>query len=414
VLFVFGDCTKRVSLLLSAFLTSLLQGKRMKLPALHRIHHYRWLCAPIVFLVLLLQAACSQTSFGFKRENPLLFSGTLETREIRVGSKAGGRVVSVLVEEGQAAKSGDPLVRLDMADLEAQRTQAAARIAQHQARLMRLLNGARLEEKAQAQAATATALAHLEAIRNWPRPEEVEQARAAVAAAEAELNNATTAFNRVSKLRQNGDIAQSEFDAVRYRVDTLTARRDAEKKRLDLLLNGSRKEDIRAAEERYRQSQQAERLVALGPRAEEIADARAQLAEAQARLKQLEIQLAEGQITAPVDATVEVLSIRPGDLLTPNQPVARLLESNQLFVRIYVPEPQLNTVKVGQKAKLKIDSGEEFEGVIEQISTQGEFTPRNVQSRNERNHLVFAVKVRPTNRNGLLKVGMTVEVALSP
>ncbi|NOT60414.1 MAG: HlyD family efflux transporter periplasmic adaptor subunit, partial [Acidobacteria bacterium] len=316
-------------------------------------------------------------------------------------------------EEGQAVKSGDALVRLDMADLEAQRAQAAARIAQHQARLTRLLNGARPEEKAQAQAATATALANREAIRNWPRPEEIEQARAAVAAAEAELNNASTAFNRVSKLRQNGDIAQSEYDAARYRVDTLTARRDAEKKRLDLLLNGSRKEDIRAAEERYRQAQQAERLVAVGPRAEEIADARAQLTEAQARRAQLEVQLAEGQITAPADATVEVISIRPGDLLTPNQSVARLLESSQLFVRIYVPEPQIGGLKVGQKARLKIDTNEEFDGVIEQINTQGEFTPRNVQSRNERNHLVFAVKVRPTNRNGVLKAGMAAEVTLS-
>ena len=380
----------------------------MNQPATHRSCFALWLALGCV----LFQLGCNGTALGFKRENPLLFSGTLETREIRVGSKAGGRVLSVLVEEGQSVKTGDPLVRLDMADLEAQRAQAAARITQFQARLQRLLNGARPEEKGQAQAATATALANLEAIRNWPRPEEIEQARAAVAAAEAELNNATTAFTRVGKLKQNGDIAQQDYDAARYRVDTLQARRDAEQKRLNLLLNGSRKEDIRAAEQRYAQSQQAERLVTVGPRAEEIADARAQLAEAQARLKQLEVQLAEGQITAPADATVEVISIRPGDLLTPNQPVARLLESSQLFVRIYVPEPQLNTIKVGQKAKLKIDAGDEFDGVIEQINTQGEFTPRNVQSRNERNHLVFAVKVRPTNRNGLLKAGMTAEVTL--
>ncbi len=375
---------------------------------LHRIRCHYWLFG----LITLWQFGCSTTSFGFKRENPLLFSGTLETREIRVGSKAGGRVVSVSVQEGQTVKSGDPLVQLDMADLEAQRAQAVARIAQHQARLTRLLNGARPEEKGQVSAATATALAQLEAIRNGPRPEEIEQVRATLAAAEAELNNAVTAFNRVGKLKQNGDISQQEYDAAKYRQDSLTARRDAEKKRLDLLLNGSRKEDIRAAEQRYAQAQQSERLVAIGPRAEEIADARAQLTEAQARLKQLDVQLAEGQITAPADATVEVLSIRPGDLLTPNQPVARLLENNQLFVRIYIPETQLNAVKVGQKAQLKIDSGEAFDCVVEQINSQGEFTPRNVQSRNERNHLVFAVKVRPTNRNNVLKAGMAAEVTL--
>ena len=376
--------------------------------ATHRLCFALWLTLGYT----LSQLGCNGTALGFKRENPLLFSGTLETREIRVGSKAGGRVVSVSVQEGQTVKTGDPLVQLDMADLEAQRAQAVARIAQHQARLTRLLNGARPEEKRQAQAVTATALANLEAIRNWPRPEEIEQARAALAGAEAELNNAAASLARVSKLRQNGDIAQQEYDSARFRQENLQARRDAEKKRLDLLLNGSRKEDIRAAEQRHRQAQEAERLVASGARAEEIADARAQLAEAQARLKQLEVQLAEGLVTAPADATVEVVSIRPGDLLTPNQPVARLLESNQLFVRIYVPEPLIQNIKVGQKAKLKTDTGEEFDGAIEQISTQGEFTPRNVQSRNERNHLVFAVKVRPVNQGGKLKAGMAAEVTL--
>jgi multidrug resistance efflux pump len=355
---------------------------------------------------------CDAARFGFKREAAQVFSGTLEVREIRAGSKAGGRVAAVLVEEGQRVKAGDALVRLDIAELEAQRAQAQARIAQQQARLQRLLNGARSEEKAQASAATATALANLEAIRTWPRPEEIEQARAALAAAEAELNSATAAFNRATKLRETGDISQQEFDAARFRRENTQARRDAEKKRLDLLLNGSRKEDIRAAEERYRQAQEAERLVAAGPRAEEIADARAQLAEAQARLQQLEVQLAEGQVVAPTDATVEVLTIRPGDLLTPNQPVARLLENNQLFVRIYVPEPQLGNVKLGQKAKLKIDTNETFDGVVEQINTQGEFTPRNVQSRDERNHLVFGVKVRLTSGQDKLKAGMATDVTL--
>ena len=197
----------------------------------------------------------------------------------------------------------------------------------------------------------------------------------------------------------------------------MIARRDAEKKKLDLLLNGSRKEDIRAAEEKFRQAQEAERLVQAGPRSEEIADARAQLAEAQARLEQIKVQLEEGEVKSPTAATVEVLSIRPGDLLTANQNVARLLEKDQIYVRVYVPEPQLSQVKVGQKAKLKVDNVDNaanrtFDGVIEQISGQGEFTPRNIQSRDERNHQVFAVKVRIDNREGKLKAGMAADVTL--
>lgn len=356
---------------------------------------------------------CSVPAFSFRKEQPQVFSGTIETREIRVGSKTGGRVQAVLVEEGQQVNPGDPLVRFDVAELEAQRAQADARIAQQRARLERLEHGARPEEKAQAHAATENARASLEAVRNWPRPEEVEQARASLAAAEAEVSNADTAYQRVKRLRETGDTAQQELDAARFRVENLRARRDAEKKRLDLLLNGSRKEDIRVAEEKLRQSQEAERLVIAGPRSEEIADARAQLSEAQARLDQLKVTLAEGQVLAPAAATVEVLTIRPGDLLTPNQPVARLLEKDQLFVRIYVPEPQLGNVKVGQRAKIKVDTfNETFDGVIEQINTQGEFTPRNVQSRDERNHLVFGVKIRITNREGKIKAGMAADVTL--
>lgn len=358
--------------------------------------------------------SCSGNGFGLGKKDEAVFSGTIETREIRVGSKVGGRIEAVLVEEGQEVTAGQALVRFDIAELQAQKAQAEARIQQQQARLERLLHGARPEEKAQASAATATAQATLESIKTWPRPEEIEQARSAVAAAEADLNNASTAFQRVEKLRASGDIAQQEFDSAKFRLENFRARRNAEKKRLDLLLNGSRKEDIRAAEERFRQAQQSEKLVLAGPRAEEIADSRAQLAEAEARLEQIKVQLAEGEVKASADASVEVLSVRPGDLLTPNQTVARLLEKDQIYVRVYIPEPQLGLVKVGQKAKIKVDTFSDrlFDGVIEQINSQGEFTPRNVQSRDERNHQVFGVKVRIDNREGKLKPGMAADVTL--
>lgn len=360
-----------------------------------------------------LSTACGNNGFGFRKVQAQVFSGTIETREIRVGSKTGGRVVAVLVEEGQIVNPGDPLVRFDNAELEAQRAQAEARIAQQQARLERLERGARPEEKAQAHAASEMARANLEAVRNGPRPEEIEQARASLAAAEAEVNSAEASYQRIMRLRETGDLSKQEFDAAKFRWENVRARREAEKKRLELLLNGSRREDIRAAEERYRQAQEAERLVAAGPRREEIADARAQSAEAQARLTQLKVSLAEGEVLAPAKTVVETLSVRPGDLLTPNQTVARLLESDQIFVRIYVPEPQLGLVRVGQPAKLKVDSFTElFDGVVEQINSQGEFTPRNVQSRDERNHLVFGVKVRINNRGGKLKAGMAADVTL--
>ncbi len=371
----------------------------------------RWL---ILISITLITINCTSSGFGFRTESELDFSGTIETREIRVGSKVGGRVAEVLVREGQEVTAGQTLVRLDVAELRSQLEQAEARVDQQKARLTRLERGARPEEKAQAGAVTETARANLDAVRNWPRQEEVAQARAAVAAALADMSNVQSAFTRAEKLRETGDISKQEYDSAKYRQESAKARLDAENKRLDLLLNGSRKEEIRAAEERLRQATQAERLVLAGPRVEEIADARAQLAEAKARVEQFKIQLAEGDVLSPANAVAEVISIRPGDLLAPNQTVARLLEKDQIWVRIYIPEPQLGLVNVGQKADIKVDTFRDrtFNGVIEQINSQGEFTPRNIQSRDERNHQVFGVKVRIDNKEGILKAGMAAEVKI--
>jgi HlyD family secretion protein len=357
---------------------------------------------------------CANTGLIFKKKDDLIFSGTIETREIRVGSKVGGRVLEVLVVEGQEVQAGQPLVKFDMAELQTQFSQAQARVEQQRARLLRLERGARPEERAQARAATETARATLEAVRNGPRPEEIAQARASVAAASAEVNSAEAEFKRMERLRETGDISRQDFDTAKFRYDNMRARLESEKERLGLLLSGSRKEDIRAAEERFRQAQEAENLVLAGPRSEEIADARAQLNEAAARVEQIKVQLAEGEVTAPVNSVVEVVSVRPGDLLTPNQPVARLLERDQIWVRIYVPEPQLGLVKVGQRAKIVVDTfpKEPFDGTIEQINSEGEFTPRNIQSRDERAHQVFGVKVRIDNREGKLKPGMAADVTI--
>jgi len=375
-----------------------------------------WLTGLCLLTSLLLLSGCESRVLSFGGDKPQVFSGTIETREIRLGSKVGGRVIEVLAEEGQEVQVGQPLIRFDVAELQAQQAQAKARIAQQQARLERLQRGARAEEIAQAQAAAATARAQYESVRNWPRPEEIEQARAALSAAEADVSNAEAALDRVRRLHSSGDISQQEFDAARYRADNVRSQRNAARKRLELLLNGSRKEDIRAAEERYRQAREAARLVNAGARSEEIADARAQLAEAQARLEQINVQLAEGEVKAPVAAIIEVLSVRPGDLITPGQVIARLLEKDQIRVRIYIPEPQLSDVRVGQKVSVRVDSVRDpnpvFTGIIEQINSQGEFTPRNVQSRDERNHYVFGVKVKLDNREGKLKSGMAADVTL--
>ena len=119
-------------------------------------------------------------------------------------------------------------------------------------------------------------------------------------------------------------------------------------------------------------------------------------------------------MVAPADAIVEVLDVRPGDLIAPNTPIATLLEQGQIYVRIYIPETQIGLVKVGQKAEIRVDSFPKkvFDGEVEQINQQAEFLPRNVQTREERVHQVFGVKVRINDPSGQVLAGMAADVKL--
>jgi HlyD family secretion protein len=372
--------------------------------------------APLVLLGLLSLGACRPGGgVGESGRERLRLSGSLEAHEIRVGSKTGGRVAEVLAREGDWVEAGAPLVRFETNELQSLLEQAEARVEQHQIRWERLTRGSREEELAIARASTEVAKAGYEAVRTWPRAEEVTQAEAALSAAEAEMGSARATLTRLERLHQSGDISQQEFDAARFRLDQAVARRRLEEGRLTLLRNGARPEELRGAAERYQQAREAERLVRQGPRFEEIQEARAQLTEAQARANQIRVQLAEGQVSAPTRALVEVLSVRPGDLLQPGQTVARLLEPDQTWVRVYLPEPRLGLIRVGDPVEILVDGFQErrFPGQIEQINSQGEFTPRNIQSRDERNHQVFGVKVRLLQPDGTLKAGMAADVELS-
>jgi multidrug resistance efflux pump len=120
-------------------------------------------------------------------------------------------------------------------------------------------------------------------------------------------------------------------------------------------------------------------------------------------------------VLAPSAATVEVLDVRPGDLIAPNTPVATLLERDQIYVRIYVPETQIGRVQLGEKAEIHIDSfpDQAFHGTVEQINQQAEFLPRNVQTIEERVHQVFGVKVRIDDPSHRIRAGMAADVRLS-
>jgi multidrug resistance efflux pump len=362
----------------------------------------------MLLLVLLLFASACRTERGAQ------YSGTVETREIQVGSKVGGRVTEVLIEEGQQVRANAPLIRFEAEELKARREQLEARIAQAEAELARLERGFRPEEIQQAEAAARQQRALYEAAKKGPREQELQQAHAEYAAAKAEATNADLEFQRVSALHASGDLSAQRRDDAQARRDFTASRAEAARQRLALLQAGTREEDLRAAEQRYREAEAQADLTRSGARTEDIAAARARLREARGALAELETRLEESELRAPADSRVEVVSVRPGDLVVPNRTVVTLLEPAQLWVRVYVPETQLGSVRVGQKAAVKIDTFPDraFNGTVEQISSQAEFLPRNVQTRDDREHQVFGVKVRIANPEGVLKSGMAATVTL--
>jgi HlyD family secretion protein len=289
--------------------------------------------------VALLVSSCSQST-------PTSVSGTVETDEVHVGSRYGGRVQKLFAQEGDSLTNGQIIAELDATELPARRDRMAAQLAELEA---------------------------------GPRKEEIAAAKADWEAQLADLELAHTNAIRSAELFSHNTISATERDQTLSRANLLEKTTAAAKSRYDLLLAGTRPE--------------------------EIAQARAQLAE-------LDTQLSEMKIKAPSESTLEVLGVKVGDVVAPNQPVATLILPH-IWVRVYVPETWLTHIEVGDTAKVRADGhpGHNFSGVVEQIAREAEFTPRNVQTVEERVKQVFGIKVRLDDENGEFRAGMSVDVS---
>jgi multidrug resistance efflux pump len=352
---------------------------------------------------------------AWRAHEPLEIGGMVEVRTIQVASRAGGRVADVKVHEGDRVKKGDELVLLERAELEAKRDEARAARDLAQAQLDRALNGPRSVEVDEQHAKVEAAAAQLEELAKGARSEDVEHARAQLAATESQLKNAELDANRKSELFKRGAIAKSELETSQSELETARANRDAAKSALAVLANGSRPEVVAAARARLAEARAQFQNTSLGSREEDVRVARAELAQTDARLALAETNLAEAVIKAPVDSSVEALDLRPGDILAANQAAASLVEHDQLFVRAYVPETELGLVHVGDTVDFTVDTfaSHPFHAVVQHVNDVGEYTPRNVQTVDERANQVYLVRLGVTDGHDLLRAGMAVTVRLA-
>jgi multidrug resistance efflux pump len=366
---------------------------------------------PVLLVVLALGGLIAYSKFVPQDDR---VSGFIEADEIRLGSRVGGRVLAVHVEEGQRVKRGDKLIELEPFDLLAEKQRAEATLAARVADLERITAGLRPEEVAQAEARYHQLQATLDAHVAGPRQQEIDAAAARLRMAEAQQRLARENYRRVNELVATSATTQENLDRAIEALGAANGSVEAQQEELKLLQAGTREETVRAAQAQVEEARLAWELAKQGFRQEEIDKARAARDAAQAALEAINQRIAELTIAAPVDGVVEALDLQPGDLAPAAAPVLSIMDDSRLWVRAYVPENRLD-VKVGQKLEVTVDSfpGERFGGEVTFISRQAEFTPSNVQTAEERVKQVFRIKVELREGLDRLRAGMAADVWLS-
>ncbi|MHC5003521.1 MAG: HlyD family secretion protein [Planctomycetota bacterium] len=362
----------------------------------------------VIAVVLVLLLLYSQ-----RRETALRVSGFIESDEIRLGSRVGGRVQTVHVEEGDAVAAGQLLVELEPFDLLERQREAAAQLAAARAAHAELVAGFREEQVAQAVAVRDGLAAVVARLVAGPRAEDIAVARAELEQAEAELARAESRFERMRGLIERGAAQPDEVDEVTRARRVALAARAARQAALDKLLAGSRGEEITEARAQLAEAEQALLLLQRGYRPEEIESARATMEAAEQRLAAIDETITELKITAPTDGVIETLDLQPGDLVPADAPVLSMSDAGRLWVRAYVPEDALD-IALGQVVTVTVDSfpARRFAARIAFIARQAEFTPSNVQTPEERSKQVFRIKAVLEEGRDVLRAGMAADVWL--
>ncbi|HXM18519.1 MAG TPA: HlyD family efflux transporter periplasmic adaptor subunit [Candidatus Tumulicola sp.] len=359
--------------------------------------------AALVLAVLI--AGCSANAKG-------TYSGTLQAESAQVGSTVGGRITAVLVNDGQRVKAGQVLVRFDDKDQQAALASALGQLAQANATLADLQAGPRPQDVDKAAAQAAQAQAAYEKARSTA-PDTLAVARQAVHEAQAATALAKSDFDRAQQLYNNGAIPAQSLDEARAAYRQAQARFRSAQAQLSAAQSGAASTDVEAARQQYEAAAANLALVQAGTRPGQVAQAQAAVSTAQAQVSAARARLAEMVVRSPADGIVSGMDLRPGDLVQPGASVTSIDEQRDPYVRIFVAQPDLGRFAVGQSVRVKSDAFKDrtFTGSVEFIDQSAQFTPRDVQTAQDRANLVFGVKVRVHDPDRVLRGGTTVEIS---
>ena len=355
----------------------------------------------------------------------LRVSGTIEATEASLSFRIPGILTRRLVDEGESVAVGQLIATLDETDQEIALTGAQADLAYARAVLEELLAGSRPQEIERSRAKLLQAEAVLAVLSSGSRPQEIKRAkadlarsRAAEKAASAQQKQAKADFTRYATLFREEGVSKTEYDSHQTRLVTAQnswaesqERVTAAREYLSLQQEGPRIEEINKAEAGVKLAEEEYSLIKEGPRTEVIAQARAREQAAETGVKRAEQQLSYTQIHAPMAGVVLSKSAEPGEYLNPAIPVVTLGDISHPWLRGYINEKDLGRVKLGQDVEVSTDSFPDriYLGRISYISSQAEFTPKSVQTFEERVKLMFRIKISLDNPDNELKPGMPAD-----
>ena len=363
-----------------------------------------------------------------KENSRIRLSGNIEVTQVDLSFKIPGRLARRLVDEGQRVTRGELVAELEPGDWQVEVRKAEAELAYARSALAELEAGSRPEEIQRAQARVTQAEFALKELETGSRSQEItaaeadlRQARAAADAAQSRLKLAQADFDRYAKLFKAGGISRQALDGYQTQLETAqkaydetVARVENARQQLSLRQEGPRNEQIRQARAALTQAEAEYALIKAGPRKETIDQARAREAAVREALNLARLKLEDTHIRAPFDGVVLSKSAEPGAYLNPGTPVVTVAQMERVWLRAFVTESDLGRIRLGQTAAVSTDADpdQHSSGTISFIASEAEFTPKSVQTFEERVDLMYRVKIDLDNPDGIFKPGMPADAVI--
>jgi HlyD family secretion protein len=378
----------------------------------------------VVVLALAGAAVYAYRNMNQKPDNRLMISGNIELTEVNIAFKTSGRLIERNADEGDAVKKGQVIARLDRDQLLAQRERETAALESAQSQLAQAESALAWQKATlaadieQRTADVKSNEARLAELRNGSRPQEKLDAKAAVDAAQSEVERSKRDWDRAQVLYKNDDISTAQFDQYRNRWESAVAALNSAKERQALVEAGPRTEQIQAQAGQLERTRGALKMaeansLEMKRREQELTTRRAEIERARANLALIDSQLADTIAISPADGIVLVKSAEVGEILAPGTSVLTVGDIEHPWLRGYINETDRPRIKEGDKARVTTDQpGKEYWGRVSFIASEAEFTPKQIQTAQERVKLVYRIKIDLDNPRHELKSNMPVDAEI--